>query len=121
MKQARAGLALGSTNPRTLGEAGYVLAVTGHADEARGLLSALKEMARHGADEPLFVALIEVGLQERDQAVQALEKDAKIFGIVGLSQWHAFDQLNADPRYRQLIAPKEEKTIAESSSKKPGP
>jgi TolB-like protein/DNA-binding winged helix-turn-helix (wHTH) protein/Tfp pilus assembly protein PilF len=108
LKEARAGLALGSTNPRTLGEAGYLLAATGHTDEARKLLLALQEMARHSADEPLFEALIDVGLKERDQAVGALEQDAKIFGIVGLSQWHAFNQLNADPRYQRLIAPIEE-------------
>jgi len=104
MKEARAGLSLSSTNPRTLGEAGYVLAVTGHTDEARKLLSTLKEMARHGADEPLFEALIDIGLKERDQAVSALERDARIFGIVGLCQWHAFDQLNDDPRYQRLLA-----------------
>jgi len=118
LKEARAGLALGSTNPRTLGEAGYVLATTGHADEARKLLSALKEMARHGADEPLFEALIEVGLKEPDQAVQALEKDARIFAIAGLFQWHAFDQLSGDPRYQKLTADAKEMTVPKSLSQR---
>lgn len=112
LKDASAGLALGSTNPRTLGEAGYVLAATGHTSEARKLLSTLKEMARHGADEPLFVALIDVGLKERERALEALEQDAKIFGIVGLSQWHAFDQLTAEPRYRRLLAQAKEEVAS---------
>ena len=104
LKEAHAGLALGSTNPRTLGEAGYVLAVTGHPDAATKLLSALKDMARHGADEPLFEALIHIGLKQHDDALRALERDAKIFGIVGLLQWHAFEQLTSDPHYRRLIS-----------------
>ncbi len=104
LKEARAGLVLAKTNPRTLGEAGFVLAVTGYREEAMKLLGALKEMARHGADEPLFEALVEVGLKQRDQAVRALEQDARIFGLVGLSQWHAFDQLSSEPPIQQLIA-----------------
>ena len=76
-------------------------------------------MARHSADEPLFEALIDVGLKERDQAVGALEQDAKIFGIVGLSQWHAFNQLNADPRYQRLIAPIEETKSPQLSTANP--
>lgn len=116
LNDANAGLALGSTNPRTLGEAGYVLAVAGHTDEARKLLSTLKNMARHGADEPLFEALIHVGLEERDQAVGALERDAKIFGIVGLSQWHAFNQLSTEPRYRKLLAQAKGEEVASLQS-----
>jgi len=112
------GLALGSTNPRTLGEAGYVLAATGHTDEARKLLSALQEMARHGVDDRIFEALIEVGLKERDQALQSLEREARIFGFAGIFQWHAFDQLSGDPRYQKLTADREEMTVPKSLSEK---
>ncbi|MGC2636541.1 MAG: winged helix-turn-helix domain-containing protein [Acidobacteriaceae bacterium] len=114
-KEARTGLALGSTNPRTIGEAGYVSAATGHSEEARKLLSELREMARHGADEPLFEALVDLGLKNRGQAVSALERDARLFGIVGLSQWHAFSQLEGDQRYQALIG-----GTTEMAAMKPG-
>ncbi|HEV2398820.1 MAG TPA: winged helix-turn-helix domain-containing protein [Candidatus Sulfotelmatobacter sp.] len=102
--EARAGLALSSTNPRTIAEAGYVLAITGHATEARMLLETLKHMVRRGTAVPVFTALIHMGLGERDEALKALEQHAKLGGIEGLSQWHAFDQLNSEPRFQELLA-----------------
>ncbi|HEX7895525.1 MAG TPA: hypothetical protein VF447_15105, partial [Terriglobales bacterium] len=104
LKEAHAGLALSSTNARTLAEAGYVLACTGHTDEARKLLASLKAMSGNGAPEPIFEALVEAGLKDHDAAVQALEEDARTFGLVGLFQWHAFDQIASEPRIRQLVA-----------------
>lgn len=104
VKEARTGLALSSSNPRTLGEAGYVLARTGHPEEARKLLSTLEAMSDNGAPEPLFEALIEVGLNQHEQAARTLEQDAKTFGLIGLSQWHAFDQISSEPHIQRLIA-----------------
>jgi hypothetical protein len=103
-KEARAGLALSPTNPRTLGEAGYVLATTGHKTEATRILRRLKALFEHGSADPCFAALIEIGLGRHDQAVKDLEAHSKLVGLQGLSLWHAFDRLGSDPRYQQLIA-----------------
>jgi hypothetical protein len=95
-------------NPRTLGEAGYVLASTGQTAEARQLLATLGDMARRGtATAWTSSAMVEIGLGERDQALESLREllDPKNGGgFQGLGQYHAFDELSADPRYQELLA-----------------
>jgi Flp pilus assembly protein TadD len=49
LQEARAGLALDATSPGIMADAGYVLAVTGHKEEARKLAGALDDLNRRGA------------------------------------------------------------------------
>jgi len=107
LQEARAGLALATTNPRTIGEAGYILAATGQTGEARKLLATVKDMVRQGSADPVFAALIHMGLGQRSDAMDAIEVtvNAKMgAGLESLMQWHAFDELDADPRYQNLLA-----------------
>jgi hypothetical protein len=107
LEQARAGLALDSDNPRTLGEAGFVLAVTGHSDRARELLARLKKLFLHGAANPVFSAFIYSELGQKSEALDALEHatDSKsCCGLAGLPLWHTTDTLQDDPRYQGLLA-----------------
>ena len=116
LREARAGLALAPTNPRAMGEAGYVLARTGQDKEAGKLLSTLKEMARRGSDYP-FSAFIQVGLGQRNEALDSLKILAHsdmYASFVALGQWHFLDELKADPRYRKLLAQAREKSISSS-------
>ncbi len=106
LREARTGLALDAPNPRTMGEAGYVMAVTGHTDEAKRLLAKLNDMVRHGSGSPTFSALLHLGLGERDAALDSLEQGAKIIAPQGLSQWRPFNQLSSDPRYQKLLGQK---------------
>ncbi|HKW17251.1 MAG TPA: winged helix-turn-helix domain-containing protein [Terriglobales bacterium] len=101
-KEAQAGLMLDRNNPRTIGEAGYVLAATGHNDDARKLLLTLNDMVLRGSSTPTFEALIQLGLGNRGAALDELEHAASVMGIEGLSQWRPFDQLGAEPRYQKL-------------------
>jgi hypothetical protein len=87
-----------------MGEAGYVLAVTGHPEEARPLLKSLNSMIRRGTAFPIFAALIHIGLQEPEEALNALQLHARLEGTQGIFQWHALDQLKTDPRYQKLTA-----------------
>ncbi|MGA8088878.1 MAG: hypothetical protein WCA10_16490 [Terracidiphilus sp.] len=104
IKEAQDGLALSLTSPRTLGESGYVLARTGHAAEARGLLRTLNGMALHDSGRPVYLAMIYVGLNRPQQALKQLQLQAKTFGgLEGVWQWHAFDEQRHDPRYQELI------------------
>jgi TolB-like protein/DNA-binding winged helix-turn-helix (wHTH) protein/Tfp pilus assembly protein PilF len=104
-KEARAALELDRNSPRILGEAGYVLASTEHAAESRELFAAMQDAERRGAFTPVFSAMIEIGLGQRDQALESLTRmvDSGI-GLEGLAQWHAFDQLSADSRFKKLLA-----------------
>jgi tetratricopeptide (TPR) repeat protein len=105
IKEARTALALDPNSPRIMGEAGYVLASTEHAAESRELLSALQDAARRGAFTPVFSAMLEIGLGQRDQALESLSKMVESGGgLEGLVQWHAFDELSADSRFKKLLA-----------------
>jgi TolB-like protein/DNA-binding winged helix-turn-helix (wHTH) protein/Tfp pilus assembly protein PilF len=103
MNDARSGLGLDPTNPRTMGEAGYVFASTGHVQEARKLLATLNDMVKQGSAYPALAGLIYMGLGRRREALGALEENARV-GAAGFVQWHAFDELKGDPRYQKLIA-----------------
>jgi TolB-like protein/DNA-binding winged helix-turn-helix (wHTH) protein/Tfp pilus assembly protein PilF len=107
IKEAHAGLSLDPNNPRTLAEVGYVLAVTGQTEEAKKLLATLEDMVRHGSGYPTFPVFVQIGLGQRDEALDTLEKIANSktgAGLQGLDQWPFFAALNADSRYQRLVA-----------------
>lgn len=104
--EARRGLELDSNNPRTIGEAGYVLARTGHTEEAGKLLAQLNDLVRRGSGFPCYPALILIGLGERNKAIDLLadaERISKYGALQGLGQWPIFDQLKSDPRFQKLL------------------
>jgi hypothetical protein len=106
--EARAGLKLDSSNPRTMAEAGYVLAVTGHTGEARKMLATLNELDHRGGNtSPDFQAFIYLGLGDRDRAIDVIAQTEtrKVgAGLRALQQWPIFNQLKGDPRYQKLMA-----------------
>jgi|HubBroStandDraft_5_1064220.scaffolds.fasta_scaffold12930_2 TolB-like protein/DNA-binding winged helix-turn-helix (wHTH) protein/Tfp pilus assembly protein PilF len=103
-KEARRALELDPNSPRIMGEAGYVLASTEHAAESRELLTAMQDAARRGSFTPVFSAMIEIGLGQRDLALESLTRMVESGdGLEGLVQWHAFDQLNTDSRFQKLL------------------
>jgi Tfp pilus assembly protein PilF len=105
LKEARAALSLAPTNPRTIGEAGYVLAATGQSRDAGRLLATLKNMIRHGAASPVYAALIHMGMGQRSAALDALEETRRLgMTFQGIGQWHAFDELKNDPRFRRIVS-----------------
>lgn len=88
-----------------MGETGYVLASTERAAESRELLAALQDAAHGGAFTPVFSAMIEIGPDQRDQALESLTRMVESGdGLEGLIQWHAFDELSADSRFKKLLA-----------------
>jgi TolB-like protein/DNA-binding winged helix-turn-helix (wHTH) protein/Tfp pilus assembly protein PilF len=106
LREARAGLELDSSNPRTMAEAGYVLAVTGHTGEARNMLATLDKLDHRGAAFPNSRAFIYLGLGERDRAVDEIaQAETRKFGagLRALQQWPIFNQLRGDLRYQKLM------------------
>ncbi len=122
LKQAHAGLALDPNNPRTMGEAGYVLAANGQPDEARKLLATLQGMVHQGSAYPIFAAFIHMGLGQRTEALgilAALADPKTGAGFDGIAEWHIFDVLNADPRYQRLVTQARKMKIARSLTTEP--
>jgi TolB-like protein/DNA-binding winged helix-turn-helix (wHTH) protein/tetratricopeptide (TPR) repeat protein len=96
LREARIGLELNVDDPAIIGEAGYVLARTGQAPEARTLLATLKDPNRRGGLSATYAAMIEVGLGERERALATIKEEMRIkgFGTYGFGQFHVFDELN---------------------------
>jgi TolB-like protein/DNA-binding winged helix-turn-helix (wHTH) protein/Tfp pilus assembly protein PilF len=109
VREARAALALDPDNPRTMGEVGFVLASTGEVGRAKELLTRLQSLAHAGSSFSFAPAMIEIGLGQEDQAVATL-RDILVplaqlgLGLGSLSQWHIFDALPDNARYRELVS-----------------
>jgi len=106
-KEALAGLALSPSEAATLGVAGYVLASVGQTGEAKEVLTRLKDLERQGATVQVFSAMVEVGLGQRDQAVESLTDMVNLkngAGLQGLGQYRVFDGLLTDDRIQKLMA-----------------
>ena len=84
--------------PVYLAALGHAYAIAGQPDKARRLLTALQ--ARPYIS-PVDVATIHVGLGERDQAVEWLERALKerAYGLVFLPTDPRFDPVRSDPRF----------------------
>jgi TolB-like protein/DNA-binding winged helix-turn-helix (wHTH) protein/Flp pilus assembly protein TadD len=81
----------------------YAYAVSGMRDEAVKILSDLKNRSQNGFSNAPEIALVYVGLDEKDQAMIWLEKAyAERFSPWVLMR-PAFDPLLPDPRYQDLL------------------
>jgi len=96
---------LSGGDPAALGALGHAYAVSGKRDQARKALTELKDLSRSRYVAPFDVAVLYIGLGEKDQALEWLEK-----AFADHSAWMAwlnvdprFDTLRGDPRYRDLL------------------
>ncbi|HVF49056.1 MAG TPA: protein kinase [Pyrinomonadaceae bacterium] len=98
--------------PEAQAALGYAYAVAGRADKARELLDALKELRPGSYVSPYFVAIIHVGLGEKEAALEWLEQAYKDRhpGMVLMKVDPRFDALRADPRFAELLRRVEHQT-----------
>jgi len=81
----------------------YAYAVTGRRSEAIAILDDLKDRSKHQFLYPSEIALIYVGLREKDQAMDWLERAYhERFDPIILT-WPFFDPLRSDPRFQDLM------------------
>lgn len=96
---------LSGRNPSMLGLLGYGYAVAGRCDEAKAILKELDHLQRRQYVSPSEIALIYIGLDERDQAFVWLEKAyherAWLLGFLKVEP--IFDPLRSDPRFTELM------------------
>jgi len=81
------------------------LAVSGKRDEAWRTLDQLKEMAKRRYVPAYSFAIVYVGMGEKDQALQWLERDYQDRGIdmLSLKVDPLLDSLRSDPRFADLV------------------
>jgi eukaryotic-like serine/threonine-protein kinase len=96
---------LNQNNAESLGSLGHVYAVSGDAASARRLLAELKEHASQTYVSPYQIALICVGLGQKDEAFAWLDRALnEHIGIVhDLKLAPRLDPLRGDPRFQDLL------------------
>jgi tetratricopeptide (TPR) repeat protein len=88
-----------------MGDLGYCYAVSGRKAEAMKVVSELKEQSKQKYVSPYHIALIYVGLGQKNQAFEWLNKaieEPDLF-LVHLKVNPRFDSLRSDPRFTTLL------------------
>ncbi len=96
---------LGDKDPLVLGTIGYIYALLGKRDEAKKVLNELSGLSKHRYISSLRVALIYMGLGQKDQTFKWLEKayEERDFWITLIKVAPPFDSLRSDPRFKILL------------------
>jgi serine/threonine-protein kinase len=96
---------LGDKDPLVLGAIGYIYALLGKRDEAKKVLNELSELSKHRYISSLRIALIYMGLGQKDQAFKWLEKayEERDFWMTFIKVAPYFDSLRSDPRFKILL------------------
>jgi TolB-like protein/DNA-binding winged helix-turn-helix (wHTH) protein/Tfp pilus assembly protein PilF len=83
---------------------GYMYAVNGRRDEALAVAARLEKLSRERYINPQSIAVVYVGLGDKDRAMVWLEKsyEERSFEMLGFSG-EPFDALRADPRFQDLL------------------
>ncbi len=91
--------------PLVIGNLGYAYAKSGHKDEARKLLAELKEQSKRRYVASYWIAMIYVGLDEKDEAFTWLEKafQERSWWLVWIKMDSQVDSLRSDPRFIDLM------------------
>ena len=91
--------------PRFVSALGHSYAISGQRRMAEETLVRLKEQAKHRYVAPYDIAVIYIGLQEKDQSLKYLEMayEDRSWWMTWLRVDPRFDSIRGDPRYQNLI------------------
>jgi hypothetical protein len=81
----------------------YAYAVSGSRNEAVKILNDLKNRSRNGFSNAPEIALVYVGLDQKDQAISWLEKAIEERFSPWVLMRPAFDPMRSDPRFQNLL------------------
>ncbi len=98
------GSSLSGGEPRMVGALGHAYAVSGHKDRAQRVIVELKQLSRQRYVPPFEIAVIYMGLGEKDLTFEWLEKAYQDHSpwLIWLKVDPRFDSLHGDSRYRDL-------------------
>src|SRR2546430_15240734 len=91
--------------PLVIGALGYAYAKSRRKDEARKLLTELKELSKRRYVASNWIAMIHVGLDEKDEAFAWLEKayQERSWFLVWIKMDPQVDSLRSDSRFTDLM------------------
>jgi len=103
--QLEKAVTLSNRNEMTIASLGQVLAESGRRREAAELLQELRGRSGQRYISPCLIAIVQVGLGQRDQAIASLEQ-----AYNNRDQWMLYlkvdphmDSLRSDPRFQDLV------------------
>jgi len=96
---------LSGSDPVILGSLGHAYAISGRKSEALRALAELKELAKQRYVAPFDVAVIYVGLGDKDQTFEWLQKALEDHShwVIWLKCDPRFDSIRSDPRYADVM------------------
>ena len=85
---------------------GYTFGAWGKTDEAKKILLELQDSSQQGHVSPYHLAIVYIGLGEKELALQSLRKavDDRSPGVVHLKVSPFFQELQSDPRFQDLLS-----------------
>jgi TolB-like protein/Flp pilus assembly protein TadD len=97
-------IVLSNRNPHMVAALGHTLAVSGRIEDARALITELRERGGHRHVPPFNIAMVYAGLGERDKAFEWLEKayECRSLWLIFLNVHPMFESLRPDPRFKAL-------------------
>lgn len=91
--------------PFTSAALGYACGKGGKREEARKILHDLQDRSTAGYVSPFCVALVHMGLGDKDQALECLDRayDERSHWLVYAKSWPLLDDLRSDTRFAALL------------------
>lgn len=98
-------MTLSTGSPFSVGHLGYAYGVAGQKDKALRLLDQLDKLSKECFVSPYYIAMVFIGLGEKDQAFAYLEKAyvEREYLLLFLKGNPIFDSLRDDPRFTALL------------------
>jgi tetratricopeptide (TPR) repeat protein len=105
IKEFQKAIAIGGRTSGVLALLGHSLAASGKPGEAQKVLAELNEMSRQAYVSPYDLAILYVGLGDKDRAFEHLNKayEDRAGWIINLKVEPLFDPLRSDARFADLV------------------
>jgi len=106
IKEFQRAIAIGGKTSGVLALLGRTYATSGKLGEAQKILAELNEMSRQAYVSPYDLAILYVGLGDKDRAIEQLNKayEDRAGWIIYLKVEPLFDPLRSDPRFAELVS-----------------
>ena len=94
-----------SDDPYLLASTAHAYALLGKRAEAQKIIERLKQQARQRYVPPYIIARIYIGLGEKEQAIEWLEKsyEDREDSLIWLNSDPGLDGLRSEPRFQDLV------------------
>jgi eukaryotic-like serine/threonine-protein kinase len=106
VSELRKAIELSPGSGEALADLGYAFGAWGKTDEAKKILLELQDSSQRGHVSPYHLAIVYIGLGEKEFALQSLRKavDDRSQGVVHLKVSPFFQELQSDPRFQDLLS-----------------